>query len=121
MQDRMEEAYLLASKCWASACSKEPEFVKSYLQVAYKLLCNKQLVRGEEFKHYCRENGIRLPINLHHNTWVSGVRALFLMGWIHPVKKVEPVKGHNHMDSVTLWRSNVFAQSEYIPDQSSLF
>jgi len=32
------------------------------------------------------------------------------LDWIRPIKKVEPVELHNHMPSVTLWRSEVFYQ-----------
>jgi hypothetical protein len=106
--DRMDNAYNLASKCWAKAYASHPAFVVEYFQLANNLLREKPLVRGEEFKDNCKQHGVRLPAKLHHNTWVSGVRALFLIGWIHPVKKVEPVKGHNHMSSVTLWRSNLY-------------
>jgi len=44
--------------------------------------------------------------------WVSGVRALQFLGWIYPMGKVEPTKAHNHMPSVTRWRSLLFLTLE---------
>ena len=63
-----------------------------------------------------------LPNKLHHNTWVSGVRALQEIGWIEPITKVEPVQSHNHMDSVTLWRSKIFGDAPIpVPKQVDFF
>ena len=44
----------------------------------------------------------------HYNTWVSGINVLKRIGWIERVKKIEPVEMHNHMDSVTLWKSLLY-------------
>jgi hypothetical protein len=107
--ERMESAMELATKCWTKAISAEPAFVARYLELAEELLTTKPLVTGDEFREYCADNGLRRPSTLHPNVWVSGVRALNSLGWLTKVSKVEPVKGHNHMPTVTLWRSMLFA------------
>jgi hypothetical protein len=108
MSDRMDAALDLAQKCWSKAYRKEPHFVESYLINAEKLLVSKPVVLGDEFRDFCGNHLLFLPATLHHNTWVSGVRALQMIGWIDPITKVEPVKTHNHMDTVTMWRSNLY-------------
>lgn len=110
--ERMQDALDLADKCWSKAVNTSPLFVERYLELAEELLSSKLLVTGDEFREYCRNNHLFRPPELHHNVWVSGVRALKLMGWIYPVQKVEPVKRHNHMPSVTLWRSGLFNGGE---------
>lgn len=105
--DRMENAIVLADRCWRKATRAEPEFVEQYLASAEELLINRSIVKGDEFKENCRRRMIFLPKTLHHNTWVSGVRALSIMGWIEPITKVIPAQRHNHMDTVTLWRSKI--------------
>jgi len=105
---RMDAALKLADKCWEKANKSNPEFVERYLELAEELLITKPLVTGDEFREYCRDNKLLRPAALHPNVWVSGVRVLKLLGWITPVQKVEPVKTHNHMPSVTQWRSEVF-------------
>ena len=107
---RMEEALTLADLCWKKASHQHPEFVERYLELAEELLMTKQLVTGDEFREHCRANGLYRPHELHHNVWVSGVRFLQKIGWTTPVKKVEPVKAHNHMPSVTLWHSELFRE-----------
>ncbi len=106
-KERMEEAMVLADRCWSKAAKAAPEFVEQYLASAEELLLNRFIVRGDEFREHCRRRMIFLPKALHHNTWVSGVRALSLIGWIEPIMKVTPEQGHNHMDKVTLWRSKI--------------
>ena len=107
--ERMEEALALADKCWKKANAVAPEFVETYLELAEELLTLKPLVTGDEFREYCSKKGLRRPPTLHPNVWVSGVRALNKgFGWTEPVTKVEPVKSHNHMPSVTLWRSKLY-------------
>ncbi len=108
MSPRMEAALELADKCWEKANATNPEFVERYLELAETLLSMKPLVTGDEFREHCAKNLLFRPSNLHPNVWVSGVRALKSIGWITPVKKVEPVKAHNHMPTVTQWRSEVF-------------
>ena len=108
MTDRMENAIKLAEKCWGKAMTANPEFVERYLELAEELLSSKREVLGDEFRYYCRENMLFRPAKLHHNTWVSGVKALNTLGWITSIKKVVPSKSHNHMPEVTLWRSNIF-------------
>jgi uncharacterized protein YeaC (DUF1315 family) len=105
--DRMKEAIVLADRCWSRAARAEPEFVEQYLASAEELLINRPIVMGDEFREHCRRRMIFLPKTLHHNTWVSGVRALNIMGWIEPIMKVTPEQRHNHMDKVTLWRSKI--------------
>ena len=108
MSERMDIALDLAQKCWGKACKKEPQFVEEYLANAEQLLATKPIVLGDEFRDYCKKNSLFLPMTLHHNTWVSGVKALQIIGWIDPITKVEPMKTHNHMDKVTMWRSNLY-------------
>jgi hypothetical protein len=110
MSERMENAMELASKCWKKANDAEPEFVEEYLRLAEEYLATKPAVQGDEFREHCAVNGLRRPASLHPNVWVSGVKALRSIGWITPIKKVEPSKSHNHMPSVTLWRSEIYYQ-----------
>lgn len=114
MSPRMEAALDLADKCWEKASNTNPEFVERYLTLAEELLIIKPQVTGDEFREHCANNHLFRPANLHPNVWVSGVRALKSLGWITPIQKVEPVKAHNHMPSVTLWRSEVFREERGI-------
>ena len=116
---RIEAALELADRCWRRALYKEPRFVAQYFESAEDLLAYRPVVMGDEFREHCRRRQIILPSGLHHNTWVSGVRALNLIGWIEPVTKVTPIQRHNHMDSVTLWKSTIM--SDRIPAQLTLF
>ncbi len=104
---RIEAALELADQCWKKASRAEPMFVEQYLANAEDLLTVRPIVMGDEFREHCRRNQLFLPKSLHHNTWVSGVRALNLIGWIEPITKVEPAQRHNHMETVTLWRSKI--------------
>ena len=108
MTERMKQALILADKCWGKAYRASPEFVEQYLEIMQSVLLVRPVVMGDEFRAQCELHGLRLPSNLHHNTWVSGARAMQHIGWISPVSKVEPVHTHNHMPLVTLWRSNIF-------------
>jgi hypothetical protein len=109
---RMENAMNLAETCWEKAMARNPDFVERYLELAEELLSSKLKVTGDEFREYCAKNGLNRPPNLHPNVWVSGVRALQTIGWISRLGKVEPVKMHNHMPSVTLWRSEIFGSKQ---------
>jgi hypothetical protein len=106
--DRMTNALSLADKCWAKANSVAPEFVEEYLRIAEEALREVPTIRGEEFKKICAQNGLHRDPRLHPNVWVSGVRVLKNLGWISALYSVTPVDRHNHMPSVTLWRSNVY-------------
>jgi len=108
MSDRMERAMAAADHLWAKAMAVSPEFVERYLEISEELLVQRPQVRGDEFRAHCRKNGLIRPAALHHNVWVSGPRALNKLGWTQPMWKVEPQLGHNHMSSVTLWRSLIF-------------
>jgi len=122
MDDRMQQAIMLADQCWGKANRSEPEFVEQYLASAEELLINRPIVMGDEFREHCRRRMIFLPKSLHHNTWVSGVRALNIMGWIEPITKVAPEQSHNHMDTVTLWRSKILGDKQLEPSpQLGLF
>ena len=112
MTERMKQALILADKCWGRAYRASPIFVEQYLEIMQNLLLMRPVVMGDEFRAQCELQGLHLPSNLHHNTWVSGARAMQQMGWISPVSKVEPVHSHNHMPSVTLWRSNIFGDKQ---------
>jgi hypothetical protein len=119
---RMQDAIILADKCWHKANRAAPEFVIEYLNFAEGLLIARPIVMGDEFRSHCAKGGLFLPNKLHHNTWVSGVRALYTMGWIEPVGKVEPEQSHNHMPEVTLWRSQIYGDipTPFVPKQMSL-
>jgi hypothetical protein len=108
--ERMQNALTLADKCWEKAYKTEPDFVEKYLGIAEQLLAIKPQVTGDEFREQARTCGLRRPATLHPNVWVSGVRALKLIGWIEPAGKVTPVKMHNHMPVVTLWKSKIYGQ-----------
>lgn len=108
MHERMVNALELADKCWGKAYHTSPEFVKRYIELAEALLTERLVVTGDEFRAYCSQHGLYRHPYLHPNVWVSGVRFLHKgLGWITPIRKVEPVKMHNHMPSVTEWRSNL--------------
>lgn len=109
--ERMQNAMALADKCWEKAYKEAPDFVERYFQLAEELLTRKPLVTGDEFREHCRNNGLHRPAVLHPNVWVSGVRVLDRgLNWIEATGKVLPVKAHNHMPSVTLWRSKLYGQ-----------
>jgi len=111
MSERMENAIDLAEKCWAKAYKTEPAFVERYLELAEQLLVSKPVVLGDEFREHCANNKLRRPASLHPNVWVSGVRALKLMGWVAHDGYMIPTKSHNHMPSVSKWRSCLFGSS----------
>lgn len=111
MSERMDEALRLADKCWEKANKTNPEFVERYLELAEKLLLSKPRVLGDEFREYCRDNKLYRPPNLHSNTWVSGVRALKTIGWVAHEGYTTPTKSHNHMPSVSVWRSTLYGNN----------
>lgn len=103
-----DDVRVLAEKCIAFA---DTDFREQYLEHVRELLTMKPEVTGDEFKAYCVKKGLRLPVGHHHNVWVSCVPALEKMGWIEFVKKVNPLQIHNHMESVSLWRSMLYDKS----------
>jgi hypothetical protein len=109
--DRMTGALALADKCWGKASKLHPEFVQRYLEIAEKLLTTKQLVLGDEFKEYCGKNLLFRPPALHPNVWVSGVRTLQTLGWVAHNGYTTPTKSHNHMPSVSVWRSMIYGSN----------
>jgi hypothetical protein len=110
--ERMEQAFDMAIRCWGRAYNKQPHFVERYLELAEEYLQCRVIVTGDQFKDYCNEHLLFLPTSLHHNTWVSGVKALETIGWVKAIGKTEPTKGHNHMNDVTLWRSMIYDGSK---------
>ena len=108
----MDRALLMADRCWETAYRIAPEFVEDYLRISHTLLKTKPEVQGDEFREYCKDNGLQRPAWLHPNVWVSGVRVLQHLGWIRMIRKVEPVKMHNHMPTVTLWKSLIFFERD---------
>jgi hypothetical protein len=104
----MDNAIKLANLCWKKASAAEPAFVEQYLACAEELLMQKSILTGDEFRQFCASKGLRRPSTLHPNVWVSGVRALRTLGWIHPIAKVEPTQAHNHSGSVTQWVSMLY-------------
>ena len=111
MSERMENAMDLAEKCWQSAYKKSPDFVEKYLELAEQLLTSKPVVMGDEFREHCANNKLHRPFNLHPNVWVSGVRALKSLGWITHDGYETPTKSHNHMPSVSKWRSTLYGSN----------
>jgi hypothetical protein len=105
---RMEHAIALAEKCWEKASRLEPEFVERYLELSAELLMSKPVVLGDEFREYCGKHLLFRPSTLHPNVWVSGVRALKTIGWIQHQGYTTPTKLHNHMPSVSMWRSMIY-------------
>ena len=122
---RMEAALALADKCWGRANRVRPDFVERYLELAEQLLLTKPVVTGDEFREHCANNRLYRPSELHHNTWVSAVRALQQIGWIKPMGKIEPQKNHNHMETVTMWKSQIYGEEpthdKVVAIQSPLF
>lgn len=106
---RMDNAMKLAEKCWSKALAQEPAFVERYLELAEQLLATKPVVLGDEFREHCAKNKLRRPSTLHPNVWVSGVRALKSIGWISHAGYTTPTKSHNHMPSVSMWKSMIFS------------
>jgi hypothetical protein len=117
----MENAMELAKKCWSKAITQEPEFVEQYLMLAEQLLCTKPVVLGDEFREHCTKNKLRRPASLHPNVWVSGVRALQSIGWISHAGYTAPTKSHNHMSSVSRWKSMIFGNrwTQYVGEMKS--
>lgn len=113
VNDRMQNAYELAQRCWGKAYAAAPEFVEKYLELADLLLTSKPTVLGDEFREHCRANSLYRPKELHPNVWVSGVKALQLLGWISPIARVEPKQKHNHMPVVMMWRSELYGRSKH--------
>ncbi len=108
MTPRMENALALADKCWEKANKSNPEFVERYLELAEQLLTSKPVVLGDEFREHCGKNLLFRPKELHPNVWVSGVRALKSLGWVEHQGYTTPTKSHNHMPSVSVWRSMIY-------------
>jgi len=108
MSERMDNALALADKCWSKANKTSPEFVERYLELAEQLLATKPLVLGDEFREYCANNKLFRPKELHPNVWVSGVRTLKTLGWVAHNGYTTPTKSHNHMPSVSVWRSMIY-------------
>lgn len=108
MNERMKNALALADKCWEKASKTNPEFVEKYLELAEKLLVSKPVVLGDEFRDNCNKNLLNRPPNVHPNVWVSGVRALKTIGWIAHDGYTTPTKSHNHMPSVSVWKSTIY-------------
>ena len=108
MDTRMESALALADKCWSKANRTSPEFVERYLELAEELLLSKPVVLGDEFREYCGKKLLFRPKELHPNVWVSGVRTLSTLGWIAHNGYTTPTKSHNHMPSVSVWKSMIY-------------
>lgn len=112
MSERMDFAFGLGEDLWRGAIVKYPLFVEDYLDFGEDLLLSKREVRGDEFKAYCEKRGLIKPAALNHNVWVTGPRILTKLGWMEAIGRVEPELFHNHMRSVTLWRSLIFGKGK---------
>ena len=112
MSMRMQFAMALADKCFEKATRAAPEFVASYLEIVEQYLTEREYVNGDEFTKVCRLKRLRKPACLHSNVWVSAPRFLVKLGWVTPLGKVVPQEHHNHMPSVTRYRSNLAQQKE---------
>lgn len=108
MSARMEHAMSLADACWGKAYRTAPKFVETYFDLMETYLLRNQYIRGDEPRKVAAVNKLRRPKSLHHNTWPSGVRALMLLGWIEKVEDVTPQEAHNHMPTVSRWRSMIY-------------
>jgi hypothetical protein len=108
MSERIDNALALADKCWSKASRTNPEFVERYLELAEELLASKPVVLGDEFREYCGKKLLFRPKELHPNVWVSGVRTLSTLGWIAHNGYTTPTKSHNHMPSVSVWKSMIY-------------
>jgi hypothetical protein len=111
MSERMDNALALADKCWAKANKTNPEFVERYLELAEQLLTTKPLVLGDEFREHCAKNLLFRPKELHPNVWVSGVRTLKTLGWVAHQGYTTPTKSHNHMPTVSVWKSTIYGNN----------
>ena len=111
MSERINNALARADKCWSKANKTNPEFVERYLELAEQLLTSKPLVLGDEFREYCANNKLFRPKELHPNVWVSGVRTLKTLGWVAHNGYTTPTKSHNHMPSVSVWRSMIYGNN----------
>jgi hypothetical protein len=120
MSNRMAHAIWLSTKNWAKARRDYPDFVAAYLQHAEELLLSRPVVMGDEFRSYCEKKGLSKPKKLSHNVWVTGPRVLAKLRWTVSMGKVEPAQKHNHMPSVTLWRSLIFGQDNAEPATNDL-
>ena len=69
MSERMAHAMHLAEKVWRKAVAEEPNFVRRYLEISEKLLCEKQFVRGDEFKKACVLAGVTCLLENHLHRW----------------------------------------------------
>ena len=110
MSERMDRAMASGAGLWTKSVVLYPDFVASYLGFSEELLLSKAVVRGDEFRAYCGKRGLKLPEGLNHNVWVSGPKALEKLGWIEKIGIAEPTKMHNHMQTVTLWRSLLYVE-----------
>jgi hypothetical protein len=104
----MEYAMRMADACLDKAMRVSPDFVQRYLMVAEALLRAYPEVPGDRFRKVCAECKVFLPKELHHNTWVSLVRFVAKLGWMFDNGKITPSERHNHMPSVTQWRSMIY-------------
>jgi len=116
----MKNAIALADKCWEKAVAVAPDFVERYFEINEQYLMSRSIVNGDEFTKACRRKGLQAPKGVHSNVWVSGVRALTSVGWITKIDKVVPLEAHNHMPSVTRYRSNLVEDTNDMPKHSRL-
>jgi hypothetical protein len=112
---RMAHAFHLADKCWGRACRKEPEFVRRYLAIAEQYLTITEFVTGDQFSKVCRAQGLDTPPSLDRNVWASGVNALVVIGWITKKGVTVPTGLHNHMNTVTEYKSNLYRAPDVCP------
>lgn len=105
----MDNAHARGGGLLDTTWTAHPEFIEQYLTLSRQLLLSKAFVQGDEFCAYCRAHGLELPPGVSHNVWVGLPRVLWKKyAWIEPRGKVEPQQMHNHMPTVTLWRSLIF-------------
>ena len=112
MSKRMELAMNAADSLWEKALVVAPDFVYRYLELCEQLLLSKPTVTGDEYRAYCSRHGLIRPAVLDSRVWVSGPRSIAKLGWTERIELVEPVYLHNHMRSVTRWRSLIFGKGD---------
>lgn len=78
----------------------------------YQQLLREFLLENEEFDGsalcvWMRKRGLHDPE--HHNHWATQIHYYAGQGWFTKVGVSVPTKGHAHINTVALWRSNFYA------------
>lgn len=101
---------VIKSAIAAGADNADPLWKYYYGELASILLTEQQYVSGDDLKYFCRMRGLWEPDT--HNRWGSMLAVLTSKGWIEPLNVIKPHRNHNHMNSVTFYRSTLFDPEE---------